>query len=152
MRNYQTDSAAQAESRNGADPFADARQTFAELKQRGVLVGGPWAMAKPTGESQEEKLPAKVMRQPPVTIDTLLTKAEFIRLVGHMMNGNPISHFLVTWTDVDGTPQYAKAKPYRRADAHPAGLTTRSPAARRPARVRWAFIRRTERTNRRGAL
>ena len=70
----------------------------------------------------ELRLPAKVTRQPPVTIDTLLTKDEFVRLVAHMANDNPISHFLVAWTDDDGKPQYSKADPHRRADVH-AGWT-----------------------------
>jgi hypothetical protein len=68
------------------------------------------------------RLPAKVTRQPPVTIDTLLTKDEFVRLVAHMANDNPISHFLVAYTDDDGKPHYSKAHPHRRADVH-AGWT-----------------------------
>jgi hypothetical protein len=64
------------------------------------------------------RLPAKVTRQPPVTIDTLLTKDEFVRLVAHMANDNPISHFLVAWTDDDGKPRYSRADPHRRADVH----------------------------------
>ncbi len=63
----------------------------------------------------ELQLPAKVTRQPPVTIDTLLTKDEFVRLVAHMANANPISHFLVAYTDDDGKPHYSKADPHRRA-------------------------------------
>ena len=70
----------------------------------------------------EPRLPAKVTRQPPVTIDTLLTKDEFVRLVAHMANDNPISHFLVAYTDDDGKPHYSKADPHRRADVH-AGWT-----------------------------
>jgi TOTE conflict system primase-like protein len=70
----------------------------------------------------ELRLPAKVTRQPPVTIDTLLTKDEFVRLVAHMANDNPISHFLVAYTDDDGKPQYSKAHPHRRTDVH-AGWT-----------------------------
>ena len=70
----------------------------------------------------ESRLPAKVTRQPPVTIDTLLTKDEFVRLVAHMANDNPISHFLVACTDDDGKPQYSKAHPHRRTDVH-AGWT-----------------------------
>ena len=50
-------------------------------------------------ERSEFRLPAKVTRQPPVTIDTLLTKDEYVRLVAHMENDNPISHFLVAYTD-----------------------------------------------------
>jgi hypothetical protein len=68
------------------------------------------------------RLPAKVTRQPPVTIDTLLTKDEFVRLVAHMANDNPISHFLVAWTDDDGKPRYSKADPHRRVTVH-AGWT-----------------------------
>jgi hypothetical protein len=66
----------------------------------------------------EPRLPAKVTRRPPVTIDTLLTKHEFVRLILHMANDNPISHFLVAWTDDEGKPRHAKAYPHRRADLH----------------------------------
>jgi hypothetical protein len=66
----------------------------------------------------EPRLPAKVTRRPPVTIDTLLTKDEFVRLIVHMANDNPISHFLVAWTDDDGKPRYSKAPPHRRANVH----------------------------------
>jgi DNA-binding MarR family transcriptional regulator len=72
--------------------------------------------------TSELRLPAKVIRQPPVRIDTLLTKDEFVRLVTHMANDNPISHFLVAWTDDDGRPRHSKADPHRRADVH-AGWT-----------------------------
>jgi hypothetical protein len=70
----------------------------------------------------ETRLPAKVTRRPPVTIDTVLTKDEFIRLVLHMANDNPISHFLVAYLDDDGKPQYCKADRRRRTDVH-AGWT-----------------------------
>jgi hypothetical protein len=66
----------------------------------------------------EPRLPAKVTRQPPARIDTLLTKDEFVRLIAHMANDNPISHFLVAWTDDDGKPQYYKADAHRRANVH----------------------------------
>jgi hypothetical protein len=72
--------------------------------------------------ADESRLPAKVTRQPPVTINTLLTKDEFVRLVAHMANDNPISHFLVAWTDGDGKPRYSKADPHRRVRVH-AGWT-----------------------------
>jgi len=39
-----------------------------------------------------------------------------------MANDNPISHFLVAWTDDDGKPHYSKADPHRRAGVH-AGWT-----------------------------
>ena len=71
-------------------------------------------------ERSEFRLPAKVTRQPPVTIDTLRTKDEFVRLVAHMANDNPISHFLVAYTDDDGKPHYSKADPHRRAAVHAA--------------------------------
>jgi hypothetical protein len=67
-------------------------------------------------------LPAKITRQPPVTINTFLTKDEFVSLAIHMMNGNPISHFLTAWRDDDGDAKYAKAKPHRQAEIH-AGWT-----------------------------
>jgi TOTE conflict system, Archaeo-Eukaryotic Primase domain len=72
--------------------------------------------------ASELPLPAKVIRQPPVRIDTVLTKDEFVMLARHMMNGNPISHFLTVWRDADGTANYAKAKPHRQAETH-AGWT-----------------------------
>jgi hypothetical protein len=72
--------------------------------------------------SNESPLPAKVVPQPQVKIDTFLTKSQFVALVRHMMNGNPVSHFLVVWMDEDGHPHYAKAKPHRNAEIH-AGWT-----------------------------
>jgi hypothetical protein len=66
----------------------------------------------------EPLLPAKLVRQAPVRIDTLLTKAEFVSLVRHMLNGNPVSHFLIVWRDQDGNARFAKAKPYRDAETH----------------------------------
>jgi TOTE conflict system, Archaeo-Eukaryotic Primase domain len=62
-------------------------------------------------------LPAKITRQPPVTIDTFLTKKEFLALVEHMGNGNPVSHFLTVWRDDDGSAKFAKAKSRKRAEA-----------------------------------
>jgi hypothetical protein len=62
------------------------------------------------------RLPPKVVRDSPVSIDTLLTEEEFLALIEHMGNGNPPSHFLVIWRDGDGNPRYAKAKPRKRAD------------------------------------
>jgi hypothetical protein len=65
------------------------------------------------------RLPAKVIRQPPVRIDTFLTKKEFVLLAKHMMHGNPISHFLTVWKDEKtGDARYAKASPHKRADQH----------------------------------
>ncbi len=61
----------------------------------------------------EPLLPAKVVRQAPVSIDTLLTKAQFVLLVNHMMNNNPVSHFLTVWRDPDGNARFSKAR------AHP---------------------------------
>jgi len=62
------------------------------------------------------RLPPKIVRDSPVSIDTLLTKEEFLALTEHMGNGNPLSHFLVIWRDDDGNARYAKAKPHKRAD------------------------------------
>jgi hypothetical protein len=59
-------------------------------------------------------LPVKIVRQPPVTIDALLTKEEFVSLIEHMANGNPVSHFLTIWRDDDGGARYAKARPHKR--------------------------------------
>ena len=67
-------------------------------------------------------LPAKIIREHPVRIDALLTKVQFVSLVRHMLNGNPISHFLVAWRDKEGVARFAKAKPQRKAEAH-AGWT-----------------------------
>jgi len=64
------------------------------------------------------RLPAKITRQPPVTINTFLTKQEFVSLVEHMCNGNPVSHFLTIWRDDDGSARFAKAKAHKRADTH----------------------------------
>lgn len=64
------------------------------------------------------RLPAKIVRQPPVRLDTFMTKKQFVLLAMHMPNGNPISHFLAVWRDEkDGSAHFAKAKPHRRADA-----------------------------------
>jgi hypothetical protein len=78
------------------------------------------------GNSAEEqlceapRLPATIVRQPPVRIDTVLTKEEFRLLVRHMMNGNPESHFLVSWRDDEGVAHHAKAnaRKHRGADNH----------------------------------
>lgn len=79
--------------------------------------------ARPELATESElRLPAKVIRQPPVTIDALLTKNEFVSLALHMMNGNLVSHFLTVWRDGDGVPNFAKAKPHRDAGIH-AGWT-----------------------------
>jgi hypothetical protein len=69
-------------------------------------------------------LPAKLERVPPVKIDTILTKDEFVALARHMMNENPISRFLAVWRGDDGTPKYAKASPAKRYDKQ-AGLGLR---------------------------
>jgi hypothetical protein len=68
----------------------------------------------------EPLLPAKVVRQAPVRIDTLVTKIQFVLLVKHMLNGNPLSHFLTIWRDEDGVAKFAKAKPSRDAETHAA--------------------------------
>jgi len=70
-----------------------------------------------TIEEPHSWLPAKITRQPPVTIDAVLTKEEFLSLVKHMGNGNTVSHFLTIWRDDNGSPRFAKAKPHKRADA-----------------------------------
>jgi len=62
-------------------------------------------------------LPAKINRQPPVTIDRFLRKDEFVSLIEHMGNGNPVSHFLTIWRDDDGSPRYAKARPHKQHEA-----------------------------------
>jgi hypothetical protein len=70
----------------------------------------------------EPLLPAKIVRQPPVRIDTLLSKTQFVLLITHMLKGNPVSHFLTVWRDDDGVARFAKAKPGRHAETH-AGWT-----------------------------
>jgi hypothetical protein len=70
----------------------------------------------------EPLLPAKVVREPSVRIDALLTKAQFVSLVRHMLNGNPVSHFLTVWSDEGGVAKFAKAKLGRNAETH-AGWT-----------------------------
>jgi hypothetical protein len=70
---------------------------------------------------QDEKalaLPARVFLEPPARADTLWTKEQFIALVMHMMNDNPINHFLTVWRDDDGKPGYSKADSHRRASEH----------------------------------
>jgi hypothetical protein len=65
-------------------------------------------------------LPAKLIRNPPVRIDTVLTKDEFLTLVRHMLNGNPLSHFLVIHRDDKGDSRFSKAHPNKRVDTHAA--------------------------------
>ena len=67
---------------------------------------------------QQHALPAKLIWQPPVKIDTMMTKDQFVALARHMLNENPISHFLVVHRDGDGAPRYSKAPPGKRADTH----------------------------------
>src|SRR5215470_2541652 len=62
------------------------------------------------------------VHRPATSIYKLLSKAQFVSLVRHMLNGNPISHFLVVWRGEDGSGTYAKAKPHRSAEVH-AGWT-----------------------------
>jgi TOTE conflict system, Archaeo-Eukaryotic Primase domain len=93
----------------------------AELK-RVMCTRAREEQAEPGGIVTESLLPAKVVRQPPVRIDALLTKAQFVSLVRHMMNDNPVSHFLTVWRDEDGGARFAKAKPHRDAKTH-AGWT-----------------------------
>jgi hypothetical protein len=75
----------------------------------------------PPETRQDEKalaLPARVFLEPPARADTLWTKEQFIALVMHMMNDNPINHFLTVWRGDDGKPGYAKADSHRRASEH----------------------------------
>src|ERR1700745_1964093 len=75
----------------------------------------------PTLACQDENaltLPARVFLEPPARADTLWTKEQFIALVMHMMNDNPINHFLTVWRGDDGKPGYAKADSHRRASEH----------------------------------
>ena len=70
----------------------------------------------------EPLLPTKVLREVPVRIDSILTKAQFVSLTRHILNGNPPSHFLTAWRDKDGVARFAKAKPHKDAETH-AGWT-----------------------------
>lgn len=69
---------------------------------------------------QSPALPAKLVRQPPVRIDTLMTKEQFRKLVRHMLNDNPVSHFLQVWRDEEkeDPAQFAMAGPRKNADTH----------------------------------
>jgi hypothetical protein len=51
-----------------------------------------------------------------------LTKAEFVLLTQHMLNGNPASQFLMVWRDKKGEARFAKAKPQKNAETY-AGWT-----------------------------
>ena len=77
------------------------------------------ALRQPT---PEPPLPAKIVRQPPVRIDALVSKVQFVSLVRHMLNGNPVSHFLTVWRAEDREARFAKAKSHRDAETH-AGWT-----------------------------
>jgi hypothetical protein len=85
-------------------------------------MSGSAAISAAEGILAEPLLPAKVVCQPPARIDALLTKAQFVSLVRHMLNGNPVSHFLTVWRDGDGVANFAKARPNRNAGTH-AGWT-----------------------------
>jgi hypothetical protein len=67
---------------------------------------------------QIAQLPATVVHQPATNIDKLLSKAQFVSLVSHMMNGNPRSHFLTVWRDKNGGAGFAKAKSHLDANSH----------------------------------
>src|SRR4051812_43043725 len=81
--------------------------------------------------------PTKVLRSVPVGIDSLFTKAEFVLLTQHMVNGNPASQFLVAWCDKDGKAQYAKAAPHKNAETH-AGWTYDTIAGKAKAKTSMA--------------
>lgn len=69
-------------------------------------------------DSASPALPASVFLNPPKRADLVWTKEEFLALVMHMMNGNPINHFLTVWRGDDGKPGFAKAKTHKRAPEH----------------------------------
>src|SRR4029450_157679 len=78
-------------------------------------------LSRETAERESDQspaTPAKLVRQPPVRIDTILTKEEFVPLARHMLNGNPVSHFLTIWRDVEGESRFAKAKPSKNDLTH----------------------------------
>jgi len=64
----------------------------------------------------EPLLPAKVLRESPVRIDSIVTKAQFVLLIRHMLNGNPPSRFLTAWRDERGVARFAKARPTKNAE------------------------------------
>jgi TOTE conflict system primase-like protein len=45
-------------------------------------------------------------------------QTQFVLLIKHMLNGNPLSHFLTVWRDPDGNARFAKAKPHLDAETH----------------------------------
>src|SRR5690349_18805279 len=50
--------------------------------------------------------------------DVVWSEDDFLALCEHMLNGNPLSHFLNVWLDVAGHARFAKASIRRRADKH----------------------------------
>ena len=91
----------------------------------------------------EPRLPAKVTRQPPARIDTLLTKDEFVRLVAHMANDNPISHFWLLGLMMRGTRDTPEQVHIEELTFTRDGRMTRS-RAKRSVRLRWACIQKTK--------
>ena len=81
--------------------------------------------SRETAERESDQLPvlpAKLVRQPPVRIDTLMTKEQFRALVRHMLNDNPHHHFLAVWRDEkeEDPAQFKKAGLRKNADTHAA--------------------------------
>jgi len=53
--------------------------------------------------------------------DLVWSRGEFLAICEHMLNDNPLSHFLTAWVDPrTGTPRFAKAPYRKRADDHAA--------------------------------
>jgi hypothetical protein len=50
--------------------------------------------------------------------DVIWSEGDFLALCEHMLNENPLSHFLNVWKDPNGQPRFTKASIRRRADKY----------------------------------
>ena len=57
--------------------------------------------------------------------DLIWSEGDFLCLCEHMLNDNPLSHFLNVWRDKNGQARFTKAPHCRRADNTRAGLGPR---------------------------
>jgi hypothetical protein len=93
-------------------------EDFADPFSMTVMTTGAVSIDSTEAQPCEpSRLPAKITRQPPVTIDTFLTKEDFLALIAHMANGNPRSHFLTIYRDDDGEARFARAKGHKNLHA-----------------------------------
>src|SRR6266851_1057010 len=52
-------------------------------------------------------------------MDVVWSRAEFMAICEHMLNGNQLEHFLTAWADArTGVARFAKARYRKRADKH----------------------------------